>query len=66
MKNFLILFFLLGLSFQLNAQKINDSTTPLHLMKPDYDVPYGKPELKTLPKFWTGFMIIWTKRHPWP
>ena len=25
------------------AQKSNDVTTPLHLMKPDYPVPYGAP-----------------------
>jgi len=30
------------------AQKINDSNTPLHLLQPEYDVPYGKPELKDI------------------
>lgn len=30
------------------AQKVNDSTTPLHLMKPDYDTPYGKPEVQQI------------------
>ena len=24
------------------ADEINDSTTPLHLLKPDYKVPYGE------------------------
>ena len=32
----------------LQAQKVNDSTSPLHLMKPDYDTPYGKPEVKSI------------------
>jgi len=34
--------------FNLQAQKINDSTSPLHLMKPDYQTPYGKPEVKSI------------------
>lgn len=29
---------------EVNAQEINDATTPLHLMKPQYKVPYGIPE----------------------
>ncbi|MEI7422824.1 MAG: glycoside hydrolase family 88 protein [Prolixibacteraceae bacterium] len=33
-------------SASLQAQKINDSTSPLHLMAPAYDTPYGKPEIK--------------------
>jgi len=33
-------------NFALHAQKINDSTTPLHLMAPAYDTPYGKPDEK--------------------
>ncbi|MEZ0538160.1 glycoside hydrolase family 88/105 protein [Fibrella arboris] len=28
-----------------NAPKANDSTTPLHLLKPDYPVPYGQPKV---------------------
>ena len=28
-----------------HAQKMNDVTTPLHLLQPDYPVPYGKPEV---------------------
>ena len=39
-----ILIFIAG--FGLKAQKVNDSTSPLHLMKPAYDTPYGKPEVK--------------------
>lgn len=39
-----ILIFFAG--FTLHAQKVNDSTSPLHLMKPEYEIPYGKPELK--------------------
>lgn len=35
-------------SFGLQAQKVNDSTSPLHLMKPDYETPYGKPEVKSI------------------
>lgn len=27
------------------AQKVNDVTTPLHLLQPDYPTPYGKPEI---------------------
>ena len=26
--------------------KANDSTTPLHLLKPDYPVPYGQPKVE--------------------
>jgi unsaturated rhamnogalacturonyl hydrolase len=47
MKNQLYLLFLLA-SFMANAQrnetKANDSNTPLHLLKPDYPTPYGKPD----------------------
>lgn len=46
-QTFLILFILL-VGLNLRAQKVNDSTSPLHLMKPDYDTPYGKPELKSI------------------
>lgn len=35
-------------STQISAQKVNDSTTPLHLLQPNYDVPYGKPEVKDI------------------
>lgn len=28
------------------APKANDSTTPLHLLKPNYPVPYGQPKLE--------------------
>lgn len=31
------------LSAQPNTPKANDSTTPLHLLQPDYPVPYGAP-----------------------
>ncbi|MCX6238038.1 MAG: glycoside hydrolase family 88 protein [Bacteroidia bacterium] len=41
-----ILILIAGINLQ--AQKVNDSTTPLHLMKPDYDTPYGKPEVKSI------------------
>lgn len=42
----LIVMVLLAISLQ--AQKVNDSTAPLHLMQPDYETPYGKPELATI------------------
>lgn len=48
MKISLIMTLLLAFGFGLQAQKVNDSNTPLHLMKPDYDTPYGKPELKSI------------------
>jgi len=41
-----ILILIAGLNLQ--AQKVNDSTSPLHLMKPDYEIPYGKPEVKSI------------------
>lgn len=31
-----------------SAQVINDVNTPLHLMKPQYDTPYGQPDAKTV------------------
>ncbi len=50
MKNSLFLIFLLVFvtktTFaQRNETKANDSNTPLHLLKPDYPVPYGKVEI---------------------
>jgi unsaturated rhamnogalacturonyl hydrolase len=41
-------FLILVAGINLQAQKVNDSTTPLHLMKPEYDTPYGKPEVKSI------------------
>ena len=38
---FLIAFY--GITNAFAQQKSNDVTTPLHLMKPDYPVPYGAP-----------------------
>ena len=35
-------------TFSLQAQKVNDATTPLHLLKPAYEIPYGKPEIKSI------------------
>src|SRR5665647_2923834 len=46
MKITLTAILILAASIGLRAQKINDSTSPLHLMKPAYDTPYGKPEVK--------------------
>jgi polygalacturonase len=31
-------------------QKVNNVTTPLHLMQPDYSTPYGKPEVANIEK----------------
>lgn len=31
---------------QANSPKANDSTTPLHLLKPNYPVPYGQPRVE--------------------
>ena len=28
------------------AQEVNDVNTPLHLMKPQYDTPYGQPSVQ--------------------
>jgi rhamnogalacturonyl hydrolase YesR len=35
---------------QRNETKANDSNTPLHLLKPDYPVPYGKVEAEKVTK----------------
>jgi unsaturated rhamnogalacturonyl hydrolase len=40
--------FLLIYCLGLHAQKQTDSNTPLHLLKPDYKTPYGKPEVKDI------------------
>jgi len=44
---------LLVLSLSATAQtrpKANDSTTPLHLLQPDYPVPYGQPSVESVAK----------------
>jgi unsaturated rhamnogalacturonyl hydrolase len=38
------------LNAQRNETKANDSNTPLHLLKPDYPVPYGKVEIESVTK----------------
>lgn len=48
MKAKLIAFLILLVGINLRAQKVNDSNSPLHLMKPNYDTPYGKPEIKSI------------------
>lgn len=48
MRSTLTIFLIALTSISLQAQKVNDSTTPLHLMKPDYDTPYGKPEVQQI------------------
>ncbi len=46
MKLILSAFLICTCAFGLQAQKVNDSTTPLHLMAPEYETPYGKPDAK--------------------
>ena len=48
MKLHILLLLFCFCSVGLQAQKINDSTTPLHLMAPAYDTPYGKPDEKSI------------------
>lgn len=49
MKRTLILFVAAILTFQMaNAQKVNDVSTPLHLLQPEYPTTYGKPEIKDI------------------
>ncbi|WP_303921432.1 glycoside hydrolase family 88 protein [Draconibacterium sediminis] len=49
---FTVICTLFGLT--VSAQKVNDVTTPLHLLQPDYPTPYGKPDpddiIKTIDK----------------
>ena len=40
---FISLFICMGSTSLFSQQKTNDATTPLHLMKPEYSVPYGAP-----------------------
>ena len=35
---------------QRNETKANDSNTPLHLLQPDYPVPYGKVDIGEVTK----------------
>lgn len=35
---------------QNTSPKANDSTTPLHLLQPDYPVPYGQPKIEDVTK----------------
>ncbi len=44
----LIIFFLFVFPSTIGAQNATDSNTPLHLLQPDYEVPYGKPEVKDI------------------
>ena len=46
---FLIAFY--GITSAFAQQKSNDVTTPLHLMKPDYPVPYGTPSKENVKAF---------------
>ena len=42
------IFLILIAAITLQGQKVNDATTPLHLLKPAYDIPYGRPEVKNI------------------
>ena len=45
----LLLFFtLLTASAQNKKEQVNDFNTPLHLMEPDYSIPYGVPKTATI------------------
>ncbi len=48
MKGKLIAILILFVGLNAQAQKVNDSNSPLHLMKPSYDTPYGNPEVKSI------------------
>ena len=48
MKIILTIVFVWIACYSVQAQKVTDSTSPLHLMKPDYETPYGKPEVKSI------------------
>ncbi|MFA9388696.1 MAG: glycoside hydrolase family 105 protein [Prolixibacteraceae bacterium] len=48
MKTILSIIVLVFAGFVVQAQKVNDATTPLHLMQPDYETPYEKPEVKNI------------------
>ncbi|MDP3180597.1 MAG: glycoside hydrolase family 88 protein, partial [Bacteroidota bacterium] len=48
MKSTLFTILICFICLTIQAQKVNDSTSPLHLMKRDYDTPYGKPEVKSI------------------
>lgn len=48
MKKILAFIFGVGLCTMLSAQQRNDVNTPLHLLAPDYETPYGKPDEKSV------------------
>ena len=48
MKLILSFFLICNLVICVQAQKINDATTPLHLIQPAYETPYGKPDEKQI------------------
>ncbi|MBD2753376.1 glycoside hydrolase family 88/105 protein [Spirosoma validum] len=55
MKSALVLLAVLALTgyvtvAQNTPPKANDSTTPLHLLQPDYPVPYGQPKIEDVTK----------------
>jgi unsaturated rhamnogalacturonyl hydrolase len=51
-----LLVFTTALSAQRNETKANDANTPLHLLKPDYPVPYGKVEIENVTKTLTRIL----------
>ena len=56
-KVFVSLIAFYGITSAFAQQKSNDVTTPLHVMKPDYPVPYGAPSKENIKKFWTKCLI---------
>jgi hypothetical protein len=62
----LILFFSFSISivYSSSAQtKANDVTTPLHLLKPDYKVPYGAPSADSVKKVLDKVLITSIQLH---
>lgn len=45
---FILALFLLPLFYFIKAQKVNDVSTPLHLLQPEYPNPYGKPDVEQI------------------
>ncbi len=46
------------------AQKVNDVSTPLHLLQPEYPVPYKKPEVEQIEKVLTRIYEYLDKSTP--
>jgi len=64
MKHVLTVFLILIAGVHLQAQKVNDSTSPLHLLKPEYETPYGKPEVKSITEVLDQIYVYLDKTTP--